>query len=294
MPSTDYARALELRNRLVEVTLAWEAELGVGPRVTSAISEVDAARLVGCRYDEYCQFMSGRTAVSSGHDFELDGVRYQVKANRPSGKPGSRVTLTPGVKNFEWDHLVWILYAQDYAIEEAWIWSVGDFVKEFEPGERLSPEKMRRGDRLYPPTDDSVAVAPPGSSAAKPRTVVAASPVGPAADRGALAERVASPAGVAVSRWNGDDVKGRNAHHGAVPAARDPFFVELSWKRAGREAEPLGCFRLRQAALLEAGYIREDRAPGYNRIRFHHDGAGGIAIQASADGPRLEIADLQD
>ncbi len=57
-------------------TLAWEAELGVGPRVTSATSEVDVAQLAGCPCEEYCRFMSGRTAVSSGHDFEFDGLRY--------------------------------------------------------------------------------------------------------------------------------------------------------------------------------------------------------------------------
>ena len=61
--------------------------------------------------------MQDRTAVAKGLDFEWSGCRYQVKANRPSGKPGSRVTLVPKPKNYDWDRLIWILYNVDYEIE---------------------------------------------------------------------------------------------------------------------------------------------------------------------------------
>jgi hypothetical protein len=45
--------------------------------------------------EAYSRFMQDKTAVAKGLDSEWSGYRYQVKANRPSGKPGSRVTLVP-------------------------------------------------------------------------------------------------------------------------------------------------------------------------------------------------------
>ena len=62
------------------------------PSITSVISEFDASTLVGCPYDEYCKDGVHKTAVTSGHDFIYNGVRYQVKACRPSGKKGSKIT----------------------------------------------------------------------------------------------------------------------------------------------------------------------------------------------------------
>lgn len=49
----------------------------------------------------------GRTAVSRGADFTFEKTRYQVKANRPSDKPGSFVTKVAKATNYEWDKLVW-------------------------------------------------------------------------------------------------------------------------------------------------------------------------------------------
>jgi len=94
-----------LRQRLVETVLEWEARFVVAPSVTSAVAEYDVAILVGGTEDDYSKAMTGRTAVSRGHDFEFGGIRYQVKANRPSGKPGSFVTLVSKANNFEWDRL---------------------------------------------------------------------------------------------------------------------------------------------------------------------------------------------
>ena len=82
----------ELRNRLVNVTLEWERIFGVAPSITSAISEYDVARLVGHTDESYGKACVGRTAVTRGCDFICNGIRYQIKANRPSGKPGSPVT----------------------------------------------------------------------------------------------------------------------------------------------------------------------------------------------------------
>ena len=79
-PYTEY-----LRDRLVAVTLEWESVFGVAPSITSAVSEYDAACLVGHTDESYGKVCAGRTAVTRGCDFTFNGLRYQVKANRPSG-----------------------------------------------------------------------------------------------------------------------------------------------------------------------------------------------------------------
>lgn len=144
-------RALDvfrLRETLVAVVLEWERRFGVAPSVTSAISELDAALLVGHTQESLMRQSSGRTAVTRGADFVHDGVRYQVKANRPSGKPGSFVTLVAKAKNYEWDRLVWILYDREFRMQEAWLWSVDEYRAAFDHVNRLSPDQMRRGRSL--------------------------------------------------------------------------------------------------------------------------------------------------
>ena len=124
--------ARELRARLVAVALEWQSAFGVAPSVTSVLSEFDAALLVGCPVDRYCADGSSRTAVLKGHDFIHRGLRYQVKANRPSGKPGSFVMLVAKASNYDWDRLIWILYDREYRIAEAWEWSVDDYRAKFD------------------------------------------------------------------------------------------------------------------------------------------------------------------
>ncbi len=92
--------------------------------------------------------MCGATAVQKGHDFIFNSSRYQVKANRPSGKPGSFVTLVPKSKNYEWDFLIWLLYDPQYQIQEAWLWEVGAYKAAFDSVKRLSPSHYRKGKRL--------------------------------------------------------------------------------------------------------------------------------------------------
>lgn len=140
----------DLRDKLVELALAWERAFGNAPHITAALSELDAARLVGCSIDEYAECMRGATSVRRGHDFEFKGQRYQVKANRPSGKPGSFVTLVPKAKNFDWDVLIWILYDKDYKIQEAWSWEAAPYRQAFEFLKRLGPACYRQGTRLIP------------------------------------------------------------------------------------------------------------------------------------------------
>jgi len=92
--------------------------------------------------------MHGATAVQKGYDFKYQGKRYQVKGNRPSGKPGSLVTWVPKAMNYDWDCLVWILYDSKYKIEEAWLWDVADYRNEFDIIKRLSPTHYRKGLQL--------------------------------------------------------------------------------------------------------------------------------------------------
>ncbi len=140
----------DLRAELVRVALAWEQAYGVAPSITNAISEYDAARLVGMSDAEYQADCAGRSAVTKGFDFRFRGLRYQVKANRPSGKPGSFVTLVNGPKNMDWDRLIWILYDREYRLVEAWEWSAADYAAQLAPLKRLGPPLMRRGVRRYP------------------------------------------------------------------------------------------------------------------------------------------------
>lgn len=140
---------MSLRNKLVDVALQWQGSFGVAPSITNAISEYDAALLVGMTEKEYSEYMQDKTAVSKGTDFIYKGIRYQVKANRPSGKKGSFVTLVPKAFNYEWDKLIWILYDKNYVMQEAWEWSVKDYKLAFDSIKRLDPNHYRKGKCLY-------------------------------------------------------------------------------------------------------------------------------------------------
>jgi hypothetical protein len=138
-----------LRARLVSAALEWEKSFGVAPSITSALSEYDAARLVGHTDDTFSVDCAGRTAVTRGCDFRHEGRRYQIKANRPSGKPGSFVTLVSKANNYDWDRLIWILYDRTYVLQEAWEWEAAAYEAAFHQKSRLSPSDMRRGRNLY-------------------------------------------------------------------------------------------------------------------------------------------------
>ena len=140
---------MTLRNKLVDLALEWQGNFGVAPSITSAISEYDAAMLIGMLESEYSDYMKDKTAVSKGADFVYKNTRYQVKANRPSGKKGSFVTMVPKASNYEWDKLIWILYDSNYEIQEAWEWSVHDYQNAFDNIKRLSPNDYRKGQCLY-------------------------------------------------------------------------------------------------------------------------------------------------
>jgi hypothetical protein len=119
------------------------------PFITSAISEFDAARMVGHTPESLTLECVGRTAVTRGTDFCHNGVRYQVKACRPSGKAGSFVTCVPKATNYDWDRLIWILYDRGFHVCEAWEWAEDRYGSEFDAVKRLSPLHMRGGRSLH-------------------------------------------------------------------------------------------------------------------------------------------------
>ena len=138
-----------LRKQLVETALHWQKVYGVAPAITSTVSEYDAARMVGMSDDEYSSYMRDKTAVARGHDFIYKGVKYQIKAVRPSGKPGSNITNAGKARNYEWDILIWIRYNVNYDIEEAWSWDRASYINHFDEKKRISPDDMRQGKKLY-------------------------------------------------------------------------------------------------------------------------------------------------
>lgn len=60
---------MTLRNKLIDIALQWQESFGVAPSITSALSEYDAAMLVGMSENEYSEYMKDKTAVSKGADF---------------------------------------------------------------------------------------------------------------------------------------------------------------------------------------------------------------------------------
>ena len=142
---------MNLRQQLVKAALQWEELTGIAPSITSAISEYDAAMLCGVRPEEFKKCTKGMTAVTKGHDFIWQGKKYQVKANRPSGKPGSSVTIISKPKNLEWDYLIWILYNRQYEIEEAWQCDVKTYTEKLHHNKYLRPNHLREiAERLVP------------------------------------------------------------------------------------------------------------------------------------------------
>jgi len=139
---------MNLRNQLVDIALKWQKKYGVAPSITSSISEYDAAMAVGMTEEDYSDFMQDMTAVNRGHDFIHNGIKYQIKAHRPSGKPGSKITNAGKARNYEWDVLIWLRYDVNFNIEEAWSWEREKYISAFAAKKRISPADMRNGKKL--------------------------------------------------------------------------------------------------------------------------------------------------
>lgn len=140
----------DLRSDLVTIALQWQARFGVAPHITNAISEYDAAILVGHTPESYSRDCEGRTAVTKGTDFTFGGLRYQVKGSRPSGRPGSDVTKLGKAANYDWDRLIWLLYDTQYKLIEAWEWGAREYEEAFHNQAHIRPPHMRRGRRMFP------------------------------------------------------------------------------------------------------------------------------------------------
>lgn len=147
-----------LRAELVAMALYWQERFGVAPSITTAISELDAAFcLVGVdeNDEKYRSEVVTKTAVTPGFDFTWDKKRYQITANRPSGKPGSKVTLVNHKKEndgkrFGWDILIWILYDEHYNMQHASMFTAAEYRRKFKNRKRLGPADMKEGTPLFP------------------------------------------------------------------------------------------------------------------------------------------------
>ena len=139
---------MDLREELITLALKWQDQYGVAPSITSALSELDASKLVGMPNSDYSYYMQDRTAVSRGHDFIFNNIRYQIKAHRPSGKTGSKVTNAGKASNYDWDILIWILYDTKYNIVEAWQWEREKYRERFHAKKGVTPNDMRNGHKI--------------------------------------------------------------------------------------------------------------------------------------------------
>jgi hypothetical protein len=140
---------MTLRDKLVSIALEWQRTYGNAPAITGTLGEYDAAMLVGCTEEDYQTQMRERSVVARGHDFVHAGSRYQVRANRPSGRRGSPVTLVSKPDSYEWDFFVWVHYHTDFRLREAWLWPVAEFRTQLGSVSRLSPSHVRQGERLF-------------------------------------------------------------------------------------------------------------------------------------------------
>ena len=138
----------QLRNFLVQISLEWEHRFGVIPHILSAISEYDAAKLVGGSLRIGKGRDKGFTPVTKGFDFRKCEIAYQVKARRPG--PNKRVRRVPKAKNYDWSKFIWILYDCNYRMKKASEFDADAYRKLFETKPRLSPNDMRKGRRIYP------------------------------------------------------------------------------------------------------------------------------------------------
>jgi hypothetical protein len=153
--------AKELRSALVSITLEWERRYGVAPSVTSAISEYDAAILVGQTPESIGNQNKSRTAVTRGTDFIHNTLRYQVKANRPSGKPGSFVTLVAKASNYDWDRLegVEVGNPDGYLEQAAAVTPKQETISVPQPKSEIQPAKVHT--QLSAPAKPLLPVTPP-------------------------------------------------------------------------------------------------------------------------------------
>src|SRR5438552_3823131 len=84
-----------LRTTLVALVPEWEKRYGVAPFITAAVSEYDAARLVGHTPETFSLDCVGRTAVTRGTDFVATVFGIRSKLVGPAENP---VRSLPGCR----------------------------------------------------------------------------------------------------------------------------------------------------------------------------------------------------
>jgi len=143
---------MTIRDQLVQTVLKWEKMFGFFPGqagITAAISEYDAAMMLGHDEAEYIKSIAGRGPVGRGHDFVFKNKKIQVKANRPGGRPGDAVwNAGPKVKTDGWDILIYILYDKGYVAQEAYQFDCDEYERMFSNRTSLRLEDMRKGNKL--------------------------------------------------------------------------------------------------------------------------------------------------
>jgi hypothetical protein len=142
-----------IRDQLVQIVLKWEEMFGFFPGqagITAAISEYDAAiKILKHNEAEYKASIERRTAVGRRFDFEFNNEKFQVKANRPSRHLGATVwNAGRKVKTDGWDILIYILYDEDYEIQEAYQFDSETYERKFSDRTSLRLEDMREGKNL--------------------------------------------------------------------------------------------------------------------------------------------------
>jgi hypothetical protein len=140
-----------LRDRLADVALEWEnkygVSLGTSPRVTPAIAEYDAARLIGVSEEKYGELDRGRGNafyfIYKGKRYRTRGSRHESLSERPEG-----TVIYEKPTDFEWDYFIFILYRKSYVIEEAWLWEAASYKEFFDQNDKMSFNDMRQGKYL--------------------------------------------------------------------------------------------------------------------------------------------------
>jgi hypothetical protein len=146
----DYGQPMSfdsLRDHLCENAVKWQEKYRVAPNIISAISEFDAARLVGMSEEEYAERERGRTSAAG---FIFREMRYQVLGTRREGireRPES-IVIHKRPSNYDWDYLIWIRYNKSYVIQEAWRWDVVLYTEYFNQNDRMTLNDMRLGENL--------------------------------------------------------------------------------------------------------------------------------------------------
>jgi hypothetical protein len=92
-------------------------------------------------------------------------------------------------------------------------------------------------------------------------------------------------------RWNGNDEKGRQTHHGVIRLNESPVDLRLSWTGLSVPSQIVGSYRLDLHNLLRNGFIRPDREPGKVRRKFVRDG-NSVYIRVRQSAPSLCVGTL--